>query len=225
MMEQPITIFAAISVFLVVIGVISGIFYGQYLRRQMWRRLAAKYGMRYNAYDPYDIPEKFEFALFKEGHSREACNCLDGIYQELPVILFDYSYKIGSGKSQTAHELSALLARLSIPCRKLIIRPETMIDRIANFLGLGDIQFEYEQFNRTFDVQSEDKKFAYDVCHPAMMEFMLKYPTMTWELQGQHLLLYSADVEFDAESAPRCLEIAIGFAKRIPQYMQVEERA
>src|SRR5919204_6182510 len=97
-------------VVLVVVAVIGIIWYGEYLRRQMWQRVAANYGMHYSAYDPFDLPEKFAFALFQEGHSRRASNCLDGTYQNLPVILFDYRYKTGSGKSETTHNISALLA-------------------------------------------------------------------------------------------------------------------
>jgi hypothetical protein len=216
-MEYAISIF----VVLVVVAIIGIILYGEYLRRQMWQRVAAKYGMRYSAYDPFDLPDKFEFALFREGHSRRASNCLDGTYQGLPMILFDYRYKTGSGKSETTHYISALLAQLNIQCRKLIIRPETVLDRFAAFIGFGDIQFEYEEFNRAFNVHCENKKFAYDICHPDMMEFMLQNRSMTWELQGDRLLLYSWTVgNFGPEDVRAFLQLAVGFVGRIPRYLQ-----
>ncbi len=211
---------------LVVLAIIAFIAFGmyvQYLRRQMWQRLAARYGMRFNPHDPFDIPGRFPFALFQEGHSRRACNCLDGTYKNLPVILFDYTYKTGSGKSETTHNLSVLLARLNIYCPKLIIRPETVLDRFAALVGFGDINFESEEFNRAFNVHCESKKFAYDICHPQMMEFMLQNQSMTWELQGNHVLLYCyAMGTFDPEEAGTCLRLAVEFAARIPSYLLKE---
>jgi hypothetical protein len=206
-----------------VIAIIGIGLYLQYLRRQMWQQLAAKYGMRFHSYDPYDIPGKFPFALFQEGHSRQAYNCLDGNYQNVPVMLFDYTYKTGSGKSETTHNVSALLARLSIRCPKLILRPETVLDRFAAFVGFGDINFESEEFNRAFNVDCVDKKFAYDICHPQMMEFLLQNRSMTWELQGNHLLLYSWRMgTFDPEKVRTCLRLAVEFVARIPGYLQKE---
>ena len=225
-MLQTVLIFVLLIVALgAVIGIVGLIWYGKYLRRQMWMRLADKYQMRYSRTDPFDIPQSFEFALLREGRSRQAFNCLDGTYKGLPVILFDYRFVTGLGNQSKSHELSALLTRLSIACNHLIIRPETAMGRFAAFLGFGAIQFEFEEFNRTYNVHCEDKKFAYDICHPDMMEFMLEYPTLTWELQGNHLLLYCPEIEFDPECVARCLEVACGFSKRIPRYMQVEERA
>jgi len=213
-----------ILVVLVFVAVIGIIWYGEYLRRQMLQRVATKYGMRYSPYDPFDLPEKFQFALFQEGHSRRASNCLDGIYQDLPVILFDYRYKTGSGKSESTHHISALLAQLNIRCRKLIIRPETALDRFAAFIGFGDIQFEYEEFNRAFNVHCESKKFAYDICHPAMMEFMLQNRSMTWELQSDRLLLYSWTVgTFGPEGIRTFLRLAVEFVSRIPRYLNEEK--
>jgi hypothetical protein len=212
-----------VLVVLVFIAIIAFSFYLQYLRRQMWQRLAARYGMRFNPDDPFDIPGRFPFALFQEGHSRRASNCLDGTYQNVPVILFDYRYKTGSGKSETTHNLSALLARLNIHCPKLVIRPETVLDRFAAFVGFGDINFESEEFNRAFNVHCADKKFAYDICHPQMMEFLLENRSMVWELQGNHLLLYSYSMgSFDPGEVRTCLQLAVEFDARIPGYLQKE---
>jgi hypothetical protein len=48
-----------------------------------------------------------------------------------------------------------------------------VFDRIAGVFGFDDIDFESEEFSRKFHVKSRDKKFAYDVCHSRMMEFLL----------------------------------------------------
>ncbi len=195
------------------------------VRRQMWEELADTYGMGFNSKDPFDIPDTYPFALFQKGHSRRAYNCLHGIYESLPVILFDYYYAIGWGR-QTDHYVTALLGRLNIYCPKLVIRPVTVLDRFAGLVGLGEIHFESEEFNRIFNVEGEDKKFAYDICHPEMMELLLQKPSLTWELQGHSLLVYSSSIgRFDAEEVGVCLDLALGFVARIPAYLKKEEHA
>ena len=47
------------------------------------------------------------------------------------------------------------------------------MDKIAGALGFHDINFESSEFSRKFHIKCADKKFAYDVIHPRMMEFLL----------------------------------------------------
>ncbi len=221
MLWLPIVLFILFAIAIIGLGI-----YFEHKRREMWRQIAAQHGFRYSPHDPFDLPDRYSFALFKQGHSRKASNCLDGRYGGLPVILFDYRYRTGSGKSQQTHHVSALLVRMDIHCPCLTIRPESVMDKFAAFLGFDDIDFEYDRFNRAFHVNGDNKKFAYDVCHSDMMEFLLEQPSMTWELRGSDLLLYSWRMgTFDADEAARCLELATGFVQRIPDYLRREARS
>lgn len=206
---------------LLIVGVIAIGMYQAHLRREMWRKLAARYGFRYSQYDPFDLRDHYDFSLFKQGHSRKVYNCLDGPYQNIPVIVFDYQYSTGSGKNKRMHYVSCVLAQLDIECPTLIIRPESLMDRFAAFFGFDDIDFEYEEFNRCFHVNGNDKKFAYDVCHAEMMEFLLEHRHMCWELRQGALLLYSWRLgRFDPHEVETCLEAAVDFVARIPEYLR-----
>ena len=55
----------------------------------------------------------------------------------------------------------------------LLIRPEGFFDKIAGAFGFDDIDFESVEFSKRFYVKSTDKRFAYDVLHPRMMQFLL----------------------------------------------------
>src|SRR5204862_1433100 len=90
----------------------------------------------------------------------------------------DFTYKetSGSGKDErtTTYEFSYLLIRLpygNVP--DLLIRPEGFFDKLAAMIGFSDINFESAEFSRRFLVKSSDKKFAYDVIDPRMMDFLL----------------------------------------------------
>ena len=54
-----------------------------------------------------------------------------------------------------------------------LARGEGLFDKLRGALSFGDIDFESEAFSRRFHVASSDKKFAYDVVHPRMMEWLM----------------------------------------------------
>ena len=197
-----------------------------YLRQQMWRQLAARYGLVYYPVDRYDIPNRHQFHFFGLGHSQKAYNCLEGNFRNVPVLLFDYQYKTGSGKNETTHDVSALLGRLDIYCPYLIIRPEAWSDRFAALFGFSNIEFESGEFNRAFNVKGNDKKFAYDICHPEMMAFLLKDQTLAWEFRGFDFLLYRWDMErFDAAKVSSCLNLVAKFVTLVPDYLRREAQS
>jgi hypothetical protein len=210
----------AIAVIIAVVAVAN--WYQRGLRQQMWQELADRYGFQYFAGDPHDLANRYGFALFGYGRSQCASNCVEGSYGQLPVILFDYRYTTGSGKNSHTHSLSALLCELRIHCPSLLIRPETLLDRFAEFFGFENIRLESDEFNRVFNVKGEDKKFAYDICHPEMMEFLLRNRSWTWEFRGRHLLVYEPDKEFKSADVDSALVTAAELVNRIPKYLQDE---
>ena len=101
----------------------------------------------------------------------------------------DFTYKVttSSGKSTTTttYRFSYLILHMpwsGVP--DLLIRREGMFDKIAGVLGFDDIDFESAQFSRRFHVSSTDKRFAYDVIDPRMMEFLLKGDPPTVDIEN-----------------------------------------
>jgi hypothetical protein len=215
-MGQVITYIAVVSFAL---AMAAWGFYREHTRRQMWRRLAARYGLRYHPRDPFALLDQYTFALFNKGYGKKVTNTLDGRTNGMDVVLFDYCYIIGSGKHRRVERWSGLMVQLPVS-GALHIRPETFLDRIGAFLGGDDYNFEYERFNRTFRVSGPDKKFAYDICHAEMMEYLLEQPDQCWEIQGDALLLYSSSLgRFDPEEVAYGLKDARGFLDRLPSYL------
>ena len=58
----------------------------------------------------------------------------------------------------------------------LSVDPENFLDRFVGRLSGNDIDMESEEFNRAFTVSCPDRKFASDVLHPQLMEFLLAAP-------------------------------------------------
>jgi hypothetical protein len=91
----------------------------------------------------------------------------------------DYRYTIESGggknKSSKTYRLSYLVVDISTYAfPKLLIRPENFLDKVAGAVGFDDIDFESHEFSKNFYVSSTDKRFAYDLIDPRMMEFLMK---------------------------------------------------
>jgi hypothetical protein len=135
------------------------------------------------------------FSIFTQGRARYAFNtvrcALDVEGESWPVQYGDYHFETlepdGNQPKPLSHLLSYVLVEtpyLGLP--DLHIRCPEMFDKVAGLLGLEEINFESDQFNNRFAVQSRDKRFAYDVLHPRMMEFLLdRAPPMIDFSRGQ----------------------------------------
>jgi len=120
-----------------------------------------------------------------QGADRYAFNILRGTYHDRPLYVFDFHYQTGAGKSRKEHYATMLMLVTNEAFPSLTIKPENFAERIAAAIGIGnDIQFESAEFSNAFSVRSVDKKFAYDVCHPRMMEYLLANRDLHVEIQG-----------------------------------------
>ncbi len=123
-----------------------------------------------------------DLAIFTKGHSRRSYNTLSGALEihntSCRAQAGDYTYREthGSGKNRrtTTYHFSYLILDHPYPnLPALIIRPEGIFDKMAGVFGFDDIDFESAEFSKRFYVKSSDKKFAYGVIDPRMMEFLL----------------------------------------------------
>jgi hypothetical protein len=174
---------------LIPIGIVlvAGLAYMAWLaekkRREALMALAAQLGWRFDPRRDRDHDDEYaHFEIFRRGHSRAAYNTLTGEVEiggrRFPAKMGDFLYKIttSTGKSTTTrtYRFSYLILHLpygGVP--DLLIRREGVLDKIAGAFGFDDIDFESAEFSRRFCVKSPDKRFAYDVVHPRMIEFLL----------------------------------------------------
>ena len=152
-------------------------------RREALAALASELGWRFDpARDTHHDDEYSHFGVFRQGHSRAAFNTLIGRLEiaghPYEAKMGDFTYKVtqSTGKSTTTHTYHFSYAILHLPyvgVPDLLIRREGFFDKIAAAIGFDDIDFESAEFSRKFLVKSPDKRFAYDIIHQRMMEFLL----------------------------------------------------
>jgi hypothetical protein len=225
---------------LIIIGAIALIIVFAYLghlaekkRREALAALAASCGLTYSLEDPLDLPGRLgHIHAFNRGHDRKAKNVLEGTWQGREVVAFDFKYTTtetstnSKGHTTTRevdHWFSACVHPLELSFPSLSIRPEGFFDKIGDFLGFDDIDFESDEFSRRFRVTSDDRKFAYDVCHPRMMEWLLARRGWHMELVGGCFVLTDGGT-WKPEKFRAALDFTAQFFAQIPEFVWREWR-
>ncbi len=158
-------------------------------------------------------------SLMQRGRSR-ACDCLvRGELDGQPLALFDYRFVTGHGKNRTTHRYAMAIVDLPFPVRPLRIRPEHALDRVGEFLGADDIDFESAEFSARFHVSADDRKWAYDVIDTRMMEFLLGAPSGFAIELGSHEIAVYRRGHASVPHYERALALLTGVRERIPGFV------
>ncbi len=208
---------------LIVAGAILGHFQAAKRRKELVA-LAARYGWTFDPSKDHGMESRFAaFRCLREGSNRYAYNILSGQYNQRRICGFDYHYETYSTdskgrRSTNHHHFSAVMLETGLPLRPLLIRPESFFDRIGEFFGLDDIDFESTEFSRQFHVTSPDRRWAFDVIHQATMEFLLGAPRFTIELAGPTVVAYRSSC-FKPADFEAAVQVTTGIIDRLPNYL------
>lgn len=156
--------------------------------------------------------------VFQRGHSRQAGLVLAGEVEGRRTFCLDYKFVTGSGKNRTTHRRAVVIVETGHPVIPLVIRREHAFDRVGEFLGFDDIDFESAEFSRTFHVSSSDRKWAYDVIHTRTMEYLLQAPHVTISFGMGEIAVYRTGRLQPAE-CEAALKVARTMIDLLPDYV------
>jgi hypothetical protein len=179
--------FFSVFIFVAFLALIALLAYHSYKQQQLrlaeMSALAGRLGWQFVAdRDSAHDDEYASFEVFRRGHSRYAYNTLRGTVpvsgQQCQAKMGDFHYRVtsGSGKSRSTRTYTFSYLIVHLPYARLptlFVRQEGIFDTLAGAFGFDDIDFESAEFSKRFHVKSPDKRFAYDVIHPAMIEYLL----------------------------------------------------
>lgn len=198
-------------------------------RRTKLAALAGRLGWSFvSASDPDHQDEYEQFELFRRGHSRYAYNTLTGhvdlFGHSCRARMGDYHYKVtsNSGKSTSTQTYHFSYMVVDLPYRgvpPLLIRREGMLDAFKSALGFADIDFESAEFSRKYFVKSGDKRFAYDVIHPPVMEYLLAREGPAIDIEQGCCCLANGSSVWSPEEFEQYLEWLRGFFALWPQHV------
>lgn len=171
---------------LIVVAIVAGSAAAK-KRRQALAAWAAAHNLAFSEARDSAMDERFPLlGCLREGSDRYAHNICRGAIRadradswgEGDLWAFDYHYETHSTDSKGRrtthhHRFSVLLLQTALPLKPLHIRPEHFFDKVGEFFGADDIDFESAEFSRRFCVRSPDRRWAFDVITQEMMEFLL----------------------------------------------------
>jgi hypothetical protein len=219
---MEIALLIALAVALLITGVVFSYLWEK-KRREAFRRLAQELGLDYVARDDV-LPSRYEFLdALRQGENRYAFNILRGTYEGLRVQAFDYHYETEStdskGNRETQdHYFSFFVLEQERWFPELRIYPEGILSKIGQMLGYEDIDFESIEFSKAFCVRSRDRKFAYDICHTRMMEYLLAHRDLSIEIEGPCVALSFAS-RLKPEQIPGRLRQLVEIRNLFPEYL------
>jgi len=202
-----------------IVAVIFG-YYAARRRREALSAWAASRGWSFGAEKDHGFDERFGgFDCLQRGSRRYAYNVSEGDLDGRRVLAFDYHYETYSsskhGRQTHHHYFSAVIVLTDMLLKPLFIRPENFLDKITEFLGYDDIDFESAEFSRKFYVKSPDKRWAYDVIGQSTMEFLLAAPRFTVQFQGAGIIAHRGKT-FEPADFERAIEVVEGMLDRLP---------
>ncbi|MBI5093427.1 MAG: hypothetical protein HZB26_13425 [Candidatus Hydrogenedentes bacterium] len=192
-------------------------------RREAFQFLAQKLGLRYAARDP-SIEYRYGYLhALQQGERRYAFNILQGAFQSHPVCTFDFHYETHSTDSKgrrttTHHYFSFFVLEQPLPFPELRIYPEGLLSKLGQLVGFQDIDFESAEFSNAFVVKSDDKKFAYDICHQRMMEYLLAHRDISLEIKSQSVAM-GFNNRLDPQAIPDRLQQLVDIRNLFPEYL------
>ncbi len=204
----------ALAVTVGLVGVGYGI-WAHFRRKRALRTLAARLGLAYR--ESGRRPDQWlPFACLRKGSRRRSRNLLEGVYRGYDVLYFDFLYDVQSGKQSHTETVGLACARIpGVHWPDLTIQPEHVGHKVIDALGADDIDFESDEFSRKFWVRSDDRKFAYDVIHPRMMEFLLSPQWSRWELTGDAIAVWDPG-RAQVSEIEGAFDRLVGFLELVP---------
>ena len=222
MENLPFALMMTVGAGLALVALVRG-----YRRSQRERAIPAAAraaGLDYSPEDRFNSAG-VAFPLFRAGDGRTVRDVMwrrgpDGEDPADPVRVFDYSYydeyhdKNGGVQKQWHHFTCALVPHQgSWP--QLHVTREGLLDKAGHLVGGGDIDFESDEFNRTFAVHCDDRRFASAFIDAQMMEILLKTGgIIDLRTMGRFLLLSSDPL--DPPVMPRLLAMAEDVLAHVP---------
>lgn len=186
----------ALLIIVIIAVVIGAIVVGVQMerkRREAMAALAAELGFSFDpSKDTRHDDEYAHFEIFRQGHSRIAYNTLRGSVavqgRACPVKMGDFRYSKTESSGKTTRTVTYKFSYIIwhtpfAGAPDVLIRREHILDKLASAFGFDDIDFESAEFSRRFCVKSPDKRFAYDLITPQMMEFLLASDPPTIDME------------------------------------------
>jgi hypothetical protein len=191
------------------------------------RAYAASRGWTYTPRDD-SWHDTFHGSPFESGHGRSSTKVLTGRHDDRDAAVFDFVFHTTETSTdaqghtshrEVPHRFNVVALSLGARTPGLAVSPEGAFGRLLGRMFNNDIELESEEFNRAFTVTADDRRFAFDVLHPRMMELLLRHPDTAWRID-QGWLLTVEDGAYDLPVVERRLAFADAVLDALPGFLR-----
>jgi hypothetical protein len=162
---------------------------------------------------------KYELTRAGFGHATE--KVIRGANDGLPLEAFIHRWKTERTEAYTDSEGHSETRTVTEDHSEIVtaVRMPFTFPLLSVGGGWGGrkIRFESEEFNERFTVRADDAKFASDLIHPRMMEFLMARQPPDFRIQAD-VMRFSVD-KHDTELIGLCADFAHEFFGRVPSFV------
>jgi hypothetical protein len=188
--------------------------YRKFSRRSAVEREARRLGLSFARRDPFRVLDADFHPFLRFGKlpgTQRVENVVWGVRDGREVRAFDYRRP-----AEDEIRYSCAMVRIPDGWPSLLVRRHGPLDVARNAAGLQRIEFELGEFNRRFEVRSDDRRLASAVIDQRMIGWLLESdPALGFQLQEGWLLAWMPQLPpYELE---RTLNTVEGFHERIPR--------
>ncbi len=178
-------------------------------RREEISKFAAGLGL--TAYPMLSAADQALFDRFgfsQKGHSRKPSNVILADSGDLRMLLFDYSYATGGGKSRRTHQQTVAVASSgSIAAPDFQVYPEGAFQWLSELFGGKDIDFNDDpEFSRTFVLKGSDEVAIREYFTPIRRRAVMELGKIHLEAHNEHFMLTRPGMRLPIEQLPALME-------------------
>jgi len=180
-------------------------------RTEAMSEMARMMGWEFRAKDRELLGENLiGLRLFEQGRGREFMNVLRGGEGKERILLFDYAYTEGSGKSQhTARQSVAAFERAGRGLPRFELRPENLLHKIGSVFGYRDIDSkDFPAFSKAYLLRGQVEDDVRKVFKPIAIQYLEYNRGWCVEGCGDWLVMYREGRRAEPEDIPAFLEDA-----------------
>ena len=210
-------VLGSLALFFLVWGIRALIFwFKERARSALLRNHAAKLGFEYVRSDGTKHLAYEDAALWQQHLCSETANILQGETDEGKLAYFDYRGAV----ADRGIYMSVCACNTGYMFRRLVLRMRHGLlgNDLARLLRAKPIALESAAFNNAFEVECEDKKFAYDILHQRAMEFLLDRPQIQMQLFG-NCVFFWYERRLPIEGVESFIADTREFARMLPRYL------
>jgi hypothetical protein len=169
-------------------------------RRAAFRAFALQHRLEYAEGDPFSLLG-WPFDLFRRGDGRGIDHVVWGTWRDTKLQAFDYWYYTESTdskghRSRSYRRFSGVVIEVPAAFPHLTMAREGLFTRLADHLGMEDIEFESPEFNRRYNVKAGERRFAYELIDGRMLEWLVGFDQgLAFEVMGNRVLAYGPRVK------------------------------